>query len=162
MLARPWGRRGELAAASLSNRPERFEKLREVYLFDGTRDGERFEVESVWEHGGRLIFKFRGIDSITEAERLRGAEVRIPESERGDAPEGEYYQSDLIGCEVVDRAGERLGSVSGFQEYGGPLLLEIEREGGPLLIPFARAICIEIDVANRRILVDLPEGLKEL
>jgi ribosomal 30S subunit maturation factor RimM len=42
------------------------------------------------------------------------------------------------------------------------MLLEVERQGEPLLVPFARAICVEIDVGRRRIVVDLPEGLKEL
>ena len=121
------------------------------------------EIESVWDHRGRLVFKFRGVDSITDAEALAGAEVRIPFEARRPLEENEYYQTDLVGCEVVERAtGRRLGVVSGWKECGGPPLLEVEREGEPLLIPFARAICVEIDAAGRRIAVDLPEGLAEL
>ena len=57
----------------------------------------------------------------------------------------------------------RLGEVIRWQECGGPNLLEVKmRAGGELLIPFARSLCVEIDVAARRIVVDLPEGLKEL
>ena len=65
--------------------------------------------------------------------------------------------------QLVEKAGgERLGVVTACQEFGGPMLLEVERQGEPLLVPFARAICVEIDVGRRRIVVDLPEGLKEL
>jgi len=164
VLGRPWGRRGELFAESLSGGPERFEELPEVLLFRGDEAaGQAVEIESVWDHRGGLIFKFRGVDSISDAEALRGAEVRIPVEARRRLAKDEYYQSDLVGCEVVERgSGRRLGVVSGWQECGGPALLEVEREGEPLLIPFARTICVEIDAPGRRIVVDLPEGLTEL
>jgi len=88
----------------------------------------------------------------------------LPVAERMPLEEDEVYQSDLIGCAVVERgATEPLGNVTACQDTGGANLLVVEmREGGELLIPFARAICVEIDVAARRIVVDLPAGLKEL
>ncbi len=165
MLGRAWGRHGEVFAVSLSGGAERFQDLQEVFLFDAPgAPGERpIGLEAVWEHRGGLIFKFRGVDSISEAEALKGAEVRIPLEARRKLSEGEYFQSDLLGCEVVERAsGERLGVVTAWKEYGGPQLLEVTGQGEPLLIPFARSICVEIDIAGRRILVDLPEGLKDL
>ena len=67
--------------------------------------------------------------------------------------EGEYYQSDLVGCEVVERAsGELVGQVKGWQDCGGPALLEIDGvDGKEILVPFAGSICVEIDTAARRI-----------
>lgn len=159
------GIRGEIQAVPFSDNAERFQSLKEVSLF-GSTDAEplRLEVESVWEHRGRAVFKFRGIDSIPDAERLRGMEVRIPLEERPALPEGEYYQSDLVGCEVIERAsGELVGQVKGWQECGGPALLEIAGlDGKEILVPFAGSICVEIDTAARRIRVDLPEGLKDI
>jgi hypothetical protein len=103
--------------------------------------------------------EFRGIDSIDGAGRLAGCELRIPKSRRAPLPEGEFYYSDLLGCEVIERAtGESLGCVSDWHEYGGPGLLQV----GELLIPFAKSIFLEIDLASRRIYVNLPEGLKDL
>ena len=164
-LGRAWGNRGGLAAISLSSRPERFQDLREVFLF---RDGlalreigaAGFQVESVRQHMAEWVFQFRGVDTISQAEELEWAEVRIPLAERIEPEEGEHFLSDLIGCEVRERAsGESLGLVTGFREAAGPGLLEI---GEHLMIPFARAICVEIDTDAKRILVDLPEGLKDL
>ncbi len=166
VLGRAWGRRGEVSAISLSAGAERFSGVREVFLFDPdgmSGAGRHTELESVWEHRGRLIFKFRGIDTISDADALAGTEVRVPASERREIPQDEYFESDLIGCEVFERAtNERIGVVRELQELGGPPLLLVEGEGGPVLIPFARAICPVIDVKARKILVDLPEGLKEL
>ena len=167
-LTRPRGRRGELAAICLTSHPERFEQLGEVVLVGaaGFPDDPRcFVVEQVWEHGARMIFKFQGVNSISDAELLRGAELRIPVRERTQLPPGEYYHSDLTGCEVVDRvSGELLGCVTGWLDQGGAGLLRVEtsEHGRELLVPFARAICVDVDVDRKRIAVDLPEGLKEL
>jgi 16S rRNA processing protein RimM len=157
LLGKPRGVRGELTAIALSSKPERYQELREVYLFG---DGRKVEVESAWFHLSALVFKFRGIDSIDDAEMLIGAEVRIPLAERRALDDGEFYQSDLVGCLVLDRAsGSELGRVSAFDESGGTGLLVV---GQSLMIPFVRAICTEIDTAARKIVVDLPEGLKDL
>ncbi|MDQ6663941.1 MAG: ribosome maturation factor RimM [Acidobacteriota bacterium] len=159
ILGRVRGNRGEITGVALSDKPERFQDLDVVTLF---RDGveSQAQVESVWHHVDRLIFKFHGVDSISEAEPLQGSEVRVPIEERVELEPDEYFQSDLVGCEVRDRlSGEPLGTVTAWQDGGGTGLLEVN---GNLLIPFARAICVSIDVAGRSILVELPEGLKEL
>ncbi len=156
LLGRPRGNRGELTAIPLS-KPERYADLREVFLFPG---GSRRELEAAWFHDRRLVLKFRGVDTIQDAEKLAGCEVRVPRAQRLPPEPGEYYESDLIGCEAVEReGGASLGRVTGFRDGGGSGLLELE---GGLLIPFARAICVEIDPQARRIVVDLPAGLKEL
>jgi 16S rRNA processing protein RimM len=162
LLGKPRGNRGEVTALALSSKPERFENLKQVHLFGartGAPDGPA-EVESTWFHNGTLILKFKGVDSISDAEQLAGAEVRIPASERAPLEPEEFYQSDLIGCEVVDRrTGESLGPVTDWEDAGGHGLLVV---GTDLLIPFARYICVEIDPSARRIAVELPEGLKDL
>jgi 16S rRNA processing protein RimM len=157
VLGRPRGNRGELTAESLSSRPERFARLKEVRLVG---DGGAYQVEEVWEHAGALVFKFRGVDSISDAERLRGAEVQVPQAERVELEPGEYFHSDLIGCEVRDRASGRvIGRVTNFEEFGGPALIEVD---GGMLIPFVKAICVDIRPLEKLIQVDLPEGLEDL
>lgn len=122
-----------------------------------------FDVENVWMHGDQVIFKFKGVDTISDAERLAGADVEIPLEQRAEIPEGEYYQSDLVGCEVVDEQGRLVGRVTGWQETGGPPLVETTRpDGKELLIPFAKAIFTRIDIERKRIEVALPEGLTTL
>jgi len=161
VLGKTRGNRGEITAFALSSKPDRYEQLREVTLFDPSGALLRtVEVESTWFHSGTLIFKFRGIDSISEAETLARAEVRVPLAERTALEEGEYFDSDLVGCEVFDRgSGKSLGHVTNLEDAGGPGLLVVD---GTLLVPFARSICVEIDPAAKRIVVDLPQGLTDL
>jgi 16S rRNA processing protein RimM len=148
----------------LATHVERFQSLGGVQV-----GGRRYDVESVWRHGERFVFKFRGVDSITDAEKLAGLDVRIRREERAPLPAGEYYYSDLVGCKVVDwQSGERLGTVQSVEEFGGPPLLAVRKEESAgkeeddMLIPFATAICRRIDTSAQEIRVDLPEGLKDL
>ena len=95
---------------------------------------------------------------MPSAGRRRSARARS--SQRTPLEPGEFFQADLVGCQVVDRrTGQSLGTVSGWEDGGGSGLLVVD---GGLLIPFARSICVEIDPAARRIAVELPEGLKDL
>jgi 16S rRNA processing protein RimM len=149
------GNKGELSAVPFTSSPER---LRSVIVNDVPLD-----VEHTWTHGDRLIFKFRGVDTISEAERLRGADVLIPIAERAEIPEGEYYQSDLVGCEVAGADGRVIGIVEGWQETGGTPLIEVRKpDGRELLVPFAKSIFARIDLDKKRIEVNLPEGLENL
>jgi len=122
-------------------------------------NGAPMEVENTWMHGDHLIFKFRGVDSISDAEKLAGAEVAIPFEQRAALAEDEVYESDLIGCEVFDATGRSLGLVTDFEETGGTPLLRV---GEDLLVPFAKSICTHIDLEGRKITVNPPDGLLDL
>ena len=139
----------------LTSQPER---LKSVFVNETP-----MEVERTWMHGDHLIFKFQGIDTISDAEKLAGAEVSIPFEQRAALAEDQVYQSDLIGCEVVDATGRSLGVVSDFQETGGTPLLDVKTPAGrELLIPFANSICTNIDLEQKKIVVNPPEGLLDL
>ncbi len=157
LLGKPRGNRGELTAISLSSKPERFDSLERVYL---SGYPEPFLIEEIWEHKGALVFKFEGIDSISDAEKYHGCEVRLPAAERTALDPGEYYHSDLIGCDVIDLATSKsLGKVTALQDAGGGGLLVID---GNLLFPFATGLCKSIDIVQKRIEVEVPAGLLDL
>jgi len=165
-VLRERGRVGELTAEIYSSQPGRAEKLKDVMLSLGGLK-RPVQVERLWYHDGRPVFKFLGIDSISDAERWRGAELLAPESERVRPEQGEYTHADLIGCELTSVEKQPLGVVRGVEEYGGQTLLRVEKYaekwgGGEMLVPFVNAICGEIDVARKTIRVELPEGLADL
>ncbi len=162
-ILRERGNVGEVVARSVSDVPGRMESLRnaQLRLPDGTN--REVTVESAWVHGENWVLKFAGVDSIDAAKGLRGADLSIPREERGVLPEGQFFQSDLVGCKVVDaKDGRVLGVVEGFEQYGGPLLLDVKCGGREVLIPYVPAICVAVDLEERSISVDLPEGLLDL
>ncbi len=160
-IVRPRGNRGELITEIYSTQPGRAERLKEVRLEKDSRS-RTARVEECWVHDGRPVFKFEGVDSISDAEVWAGADVLVPEAERALPEEGEYSHADLIGCSVVGRAdGKPVGVVEGIEDGGGPVLLRLAGEK-EILIPFARKICVEIDVILKEIRVDLPDGLLDL
>jgi 16S rRNA processing protein RimM len=156
------GRRGEVLATSFTDGLHRI--ARTVYLIGPDAQSGPHRVEEVWEHQGRLVLKLSGVDSIDDAERFRGYEICVPREAREPAPEGSYHIADLIGCRVEDKeTGELVGSVEGWQESGGPVLLEVRTVSGEeILIPFAASICVDIFPDARKIAVRLPEGLADL
>jgi len=160
-LLRARGIKGEIAADGLGTRLSRFEELPRCTLYGPKGQQRILEIESVWEHRAQPVFKFKGIDTMTAAEELQGYELRIPLEERAPVPEGEYFHSDLIGCEIVEADGNKLGTVTGWEDFGATGLLVVKGEK-ELMIPFAKKFCFEIDVAGKRIVVNLPEGLKEI
>lgn len=163
-IVKPRGIKGEVAAEPLTDHAERFEQLTRVALVKpGAAEAEReIELEDTWFHGDRVILKFSGIDSMTDAEFLRGLNVCVPLAERPPAPEGEVYVSDLPGSEVVDGEGRVLGRVERLENYGGRDLLVVKQGQREFLVPFISDICVGIDLPNRRIEVKLPEGLQDL
>jgi len=150
-----------LVAESLGSEPDRFAKGLKVTLLPSPDSGQgrRAEIERSWIHSGQLVLKFVGVDTRTDAEALQGWFVCIPREERQPLDEGQHYLSDLVGCEVVAAGNRTIGVVSGWQDVGGPVILEV---GSDLLIPFVPQICVNVDVEARRIFVELPEGLEEL
>jgi 16S rRNA processing protein RimM len=160
VLRRARGIRGEVIAESLGSEPVRFSPGLSVTLLPtlASEYGRSAELERSWIHQDSLILKFRGIDGRSEAETLQGMFVCIPEDQRPPLSEGQVYLDDLVGCEVF-ASERRIGTVTGWQDTGGPVLLEV---GPELLIPYVPAICREVDVLGRRIGVELPEGLEDL
>jgi 16S rRNA processing protein RimM len=161
-LGRTRGLRGELKAEVYSNQPGRAERLGEVKLQKG-EVSRMARVENVWHHDGRPIFKFEGLDSISAAEIWEGAEILVPAAEKVQPEEGEFLHADLIGCAVWDEGKNHpLGLVTGVLEYGSAPLLQVDVAGKEVLVPLAREICREIDVAGKIIRARIPEGLTEL
>lgn len=162
-IIRPRGNRGEVAADDLSDSLERFETTREVLLVGSVGERREAVIEKTWRHKGRVILKLAGVDSISDAEALRGYEVQIPEADLAALPDGEYFLGDLVGCEVVEEEGGRtIGEVTNVLEPGGPLLLEVRSGEREVLVPLVDEICRDVDVEGRKIRVRLPEGLEDL
>lgn len=158
-VAKARGLRGEVVADVLTDFPERFENTEGVQMLLPGGVKRRLKIEKFWFQKDRVVLKFESVDTVEDAEELRGAEVCIPESEAVDLQEGEYFDWELQGCEVSTVGGDKLGEVKELMRTGGTENLVVEGKGKDYLIPFADSICVEVDVEGKRIVIDPPEGL---
>ena len=164
-VVRPQGRRGEVLAEIFTDFPEQFPQRKRLFLRspDGSTMRET-RVESHWLHKDRIVLKFFQVDSISEAETLRGFEVVVPPEDRIPLEGDAVYVSDLLGMHIIDTgpdAAQDAGVIIGVEPEGaGPAMLVIRAaDGEELLIPFVRAYLRKIDLAAGRLEMELPSGL---
>ena len=170
-IVRPQGRRGEVLADLFTDFPQHFPERKRLFLrppggrqLDAMREAK---VESHWLHKGRVVLKFSQVDSIADAETLRGFDVVVPRAERIPLEDDAVYVSDLVGVRVIDvsRGGAtEAGEITDVEPEGtGPAMLVIRTpRGDELLIPFVRAYLKKVDIEGKRLEMDLPQGLLTL
>jgi 16S rRNA processing protein RimM len=167
-LVRPQGRRGEILAEILTDFPERFAAMHEAFLRRQTDQSPTpISLEEAWLHKGRVVLKFAGINSITEADTLRGAELVIPAADRMQLEEDAAYIGDMKGCQLIDLAQPNhplIGIVEDViqQENTTDLLVVRGPDDTEHWIPFAKAYLVRLDLAGRRVEMNLPAGLLEV
>ena len=164
-LVRPQGRHGEILADVLTDFPERFADRRRLFLVSSEASHvplREVGLENHWLHKGRIVLKFSGIHSINDADALRGLLVAIPTAERATLTDDAVYIGDLIGCDLIDlNAAATIGVVTDVDKEASLLAVE-SRNGDEVLIPFAKAFLVTMDLAGKRIEMRLPLGLLEI
>jgi 16S rRNA processing protein RimM len=158
------GRRGEVAGEIYSDIPGRFALGMRLLALprEPNKTRRELEVQDFWPHKGLLVFKFAGVDSISEAETLVGCELQVPQSQRSELQAGWNYVSDLVGCSVLDR-GRDIGRIEDVEFGAGEAPLLMVRDGARLVeIPFAEAYLDSVDLERRQVRMNLPEGLLEV
>jgi 16S rRNA processing protein RimM len=184
-IVRPRGNKGEVVAELLTDFPERFSHLKQIYIRKEESEPRRAPLERFWldrNHPGMGVFHFAGYENISDAERLRDFDILLPFEERVELPAGKYFVTDLIGCTVFESVGQEtklaspacsmeeaprvVGTVRDVffpgEAVAGTPLLQVDTPRGELLLPLAEDICLRVDVVARRIDVHLPEGLDGL
>lgn len=115
---------------------------------------QNLKLKSVREHKGRLLVCFEGVDDATSAQALIGA-IFFAQRERLDVSADEYLDIDLAGCEVFATGGKRYGAVERVEHYPLNDMLIVDGR----MLPMVKAFIRDIDIAARRIVVDVPPGL---
>ena len=157
-IVRPQGRKGEVVVQSLSDRPDRFPTLRQAFVAGESGSARPVQVCGAWPHKGRFVLKLEGVDSIDDAERYRGLDLRIPEEDLAALPAGSYYHHQLRGLRVEDPRGREVGRVAEVMETGGEAdVLVVRGAAGETLIPLADAFVREVDLVGGRVVALVSE-----
>jgi 16S rRNA processing protein RimM len=157
------GRRGEVAVELHTDIPDRFRESMRLWALLKSNERREVVVEGLWPHKEWLVLKFEGVETISEAELLVGAELQLPASERAQLEPGWTYLSDLVGCRVFD--GDReVGPIEDVTFGAGEAPLLVVKSGSklPYEIPFAEEFLVKVDMERKQIRMKLPEGLLEV
>jgi len=160
-VSKPQGRKGEVAAVLFTDFPERFATRKRLFALDKQGKRREIELEEHWFHKGQVVLKFKGVDSISDAEMLAGWEIQVPLSDRAELEEGAVYVSDLVGCTVYDGSRE-VGAVQDVQFGAGEAPLLVVQGLKEYLIPFAVEYIEKVLPGQKRIEMKLPGGMLEL
>jgi 16S rRNA processing protein RimM len=152
IVGAPFGVRGWVKLRSHTDPPERLLDHRELQLGLGGA-WRAFRIESSGRSGGQLTVKLNGIDDRDQAQALRGAPVCVPRSELPQRDERDFYRADLIGCEVVNLAGVRLGVVQHFVETPAHALMVV-RGAQEYWVPAVPQHLRRVDLRARQVVVD--------
>lgn len=156
------GLRGEVKVVPWTDYPEVFEEISSVFI-SRREETKEYKIKSVKYQKNNIILKLSGIDSIDEAEKLRGVILTTERSQLGELPEGTYYIADLIGLAVYDESGELLGRISDVLQTGSNDVYVVKRDAGrDLLIPVIDDVVLSVDIDGGRVRVHLMEGLTDL
>jgi 16S rRNA processing protein RimM len=157
-VAAPHGVRGAFRVQPLSSEPSALLAHRQWWLRrpDGS-DWHGYRLLKGREQSGALVVELEGIASRDDAVALRGMEVGVPRDALPALRNDEYYEADLVGMAVVNRAGETLGEVAGFAASGAhPIVRVVASDARERLIPWVSSYIDHVDADARRIEVDWP------
>jgi 16S rRNA processing protein RimM len=162
-VARAHGIRGQVIVNLETDFPEtRFQPGAELFIERAGRI-EKLRLTTVRFQHERPVVGIDGVATMTEAEGLAGAELRVPVDWLAPLPSDTFYRHELIGCRVETTAGEHVGIVGDIEgTFEGSRLVIAGGERGEVQVPLTRAICTTIDVGAKRIVIEPPEGLLDL
>jgi 16S rRNA processing protein RimM len=153
------GLRGEMKIESLSDIPDRFLKLREVFV--EFEDGlvETFSITSVKKEQNGLFVILDGVKDRTAAEKFQGAYLCIDKSRLVQLPSDTYYEFDLTGMEVRSSGGGIIGTIIRIDRYPANDVIVVETDNSELLVPAIKNIVLDVDIKKKRITMDIPDSL---
>ena len=153
------GLKGEVKVNSFTDDNTKFERIPNVFLKQKGNLKE-YSIESVGYNKNQVIIKFKGIDTIEEAEKLRNSYIVVDREIFGELPEGVYYIADLLGLDVYTEDGTHIGKVDDIFSTGDNDVYVVKDElGKQKLLPGIDEVIKQIDLESGKIIVNLIEGL---
>ena len=162
IVGRAHGIKGEVAVDVRTDEPERRFAAGSSLRIEGSK--RALTVESVRDHSGRMLVRFREHPDRTAVERLRGTVLVVDvDADERPADEEEFYDRQLTGLRVLDHEGGDVGVVTDVLHLPEQDLLEIRTPSGLRLVPFVKAVVPQVDLAAGTVrLADVPGLLSDL
>lgn len=167
-ITKPVGFKGHLKVIPLTDFPERFKKLKEVFLFDELKNSlvqnkitldSSFRIKEVSLISNFIKLKLEGLDDVKDAGAYINKLICIDENKKVKLPKGLYYYYEMTGCSVQEK-DKKIGEVVRIDNYGSSDILFVKTgKGNEVMIPLLKEFVKKIDVVNKKIEVKLIERL---
>lgn len=158
-IVNTFGVKGLLKVNPFTDDITRFEKLKKVYVVKNNNMTE-IEIEEIKYHKNMVLLKVKGIDDMTNAEKLKGLFLKIHRKDAIELPEDTYFIVDVLGSDVITDDGIHLGKVEDIYSTGSKDIYVVKDElGKQILLPSIKEVILDIDVKKQLVTVHLIKGL---
>jgi 16S rRNA processing protein RimM len=147
-IVKPRGLKGEVKTETYSDDPKRFSVLKKVRI-----DADFYSVQSISVSDGFAYFKLEGVESVEQAEALRGKYIIAKRDDLPSLPDGRYYIADLKGMDVYV-GGEKIGELQDVAQYGSADVYVIKGEKCSLSVPLIKGLLKNVDLKGGIIELD--------
>lgn len=154
------GLKGELKVKPFVDNLNRFEELSQVYI-EIRANKEVAAITKVRYQKDLVIITLKGIDSIEQAEKYKGAYIKIDRKDAKTLEEDTYFIADLIGVEVFKEEGEYLGKIDDVFPTGSNDVYVVKKEGKQILLPAIAQVIKKVDIQNKKMVVKLLGGMED-
>lgn len=156
-LGKPHGIHGEIVMNVFTEFPERIQPGIVVYIGPEYR---AMQVTKRRPHGRGLLLSFEGCQTRETAAELRNLLVQVPAADRPPLPDGEFYQHQLLGLQVIDEQNTSLGWITAILATGANDVYVVkDSEGSEILIPAIESVVLDIDLEAEQVTVHMLPGL---
>ena len=159
-ITRTRGLRGEVVISPLTDDPERFFLLKEVWI-SGKQESKIFQIEKVKKFRERVSLKFRGIDSPEAAKPLVNSFLEIEKENLLPLPQNRYYVFEIIGLKVLTTQGEEIGVIEDVVNFPGNDVYTVKNGKKEYSIPAVKKVVKKIDLDKKIMIIEPLEGLLE-
>jgi 16S rRNA processing protein RimM len=158
------GLKGDVRIFPIISPPELLEKIDYVFMKDDNNTLTKYVIAKVRPHKKALwLLRMEGWETIEQAELFKGKSLFLPKDEMPELPENSYYVGDLVGSSIVTKDGESVGELVDVLERGSSDLYVIKTtDDKELLLPVVREFVLSVNLNEKVITVNIPEGLRDL
>jgi len=161
-VIRPHGLTGLLRIVSYAQSKETFLEAGSVFLKTGQDELHERKVVSIRPHRSIFLLKLSGLNSIDQAEALRGAGILVRKDSLAEKDEDEFFWYELLGLDVYLETGQYLGILKEIFPTGSNDVYVVENQGKEFLIPAIHQVVEEIDIPRKRMIISPVKGLLDL
>lgn len=158
-ISKSIGLKGEVRVALLTDSPDRFRSLKAVWIGGEAATATRYKIQSVRVSPAAVVMQVEKVETRTDADSLRGQFVFVADKDEAKPKRGSYFIHEIVGMNVVNEAGESIGTVKEVMQMPAHDVWVITSGSKEFLIPAVKEIIRSVDVGRRTVVIRPMEGM---